>query len=148
MSTIRTWTPLLADNRVRAVDTNILARWLLGDDPAQSALAIQILREPAYVSLTVLTELGWVLEKALKIPRPIVASMLQKVVEVENVQVEQSISVLWAIDRFLQGADWADMMHIVASKGAAPVFATFDKAIARKAGGESPVPVETLGKLP
>lgn len=148
MSTIRTWTPLLADNRVRAVDTNVLARWLLGDDPAQSALAIQILREPAYVSLTVLTELGWVLEKSLKIPRPIVAGMLHKVVEVENVQVEQCNSVLWAIDRFLQGADWADMMHIVAATGAAPVFATFDKAIARKAGSESPVPVETLGKLP
>ena len=47
-----------------------------------------------------------------------------------------------------QGADWADMMHIVAATGAAPVFATFDKAIARKAGGESPVPVETLGSLP
>lgn len=145
---IRTWTQRYVGNLVRAVDTNILARWLLGDDPEQSALAVQVLREPAYVSLTVLIELGWVLERALKIPRPVAASMLQKVVALENMQVEKRAEVLWAIGRFLQGADWADMMHIVAASGSSPIFTTFDRAIARHAGSDSPVPIETLGKSP
>jgi predicted nucleic-acid-binding protein len=133
---------------MRAVDTNILARWLLGDDPVQSVLAAQVLGEPAHVSLTVLTELGWVLEKALGIPRPVVGRMLEKVIDLEHVQVEKRSSVLWAINRFHQGADWADMMHVVAASGTAPVFATFDRRIARDAGEDSPVSVETLGKAP
>lgn len=143
---IPTWTWLFLAKAVRAVDTNILVRWLLGDDPVQSALAVQILSEPSYVSLTVLTELGWVLEKALGISRPIVGQMLDKVVILEHVQVDKRPSVLWAIERYHQGADWADMMHVVAASGTAPVFATFDRRIARDAGEESPVSVETLGK--
>ena len=79
---------------MRAVDTNILARWLLGDDPAQSLLAAQVLGEPTHVSLTVMTELGWVLEKALGIPRPTVGRMLEKVIELDHVQVEKRPSVL------------------------------------------------------
>lgn len=133
---------------MRAVDTNILARWLLGDDSIQSALAVQVLGEPTYVSLTVLTELGWVLEKALGIPRPIVGRMMEKIVALEHVQVDKRSSVLWAIDRYDQGADWADMMHVVAASGAAPVFATFDKRLARDAGDNSPVSVETLREAP
>lgn len=142
------WIGIFVASIVRAVDTNILARWLLGDDPVQSALALEVLGEPSHVSLTVLTELGWVLDKALKIPRPVVAAMLQKVVNLETVQVEKGPSVLWAIDRYQQGADWADMMHIAAASGAASVLASFDRAIVRDAGAESPVPVETLGKRP
>lgn len=145
---IPTWTSLERADAVRAVDTNILARWLLGDDPVQSALAVQIMGEPAYVSLTVLTELGWVLEKALGMPRPIVGRMLDKVINLEQVQVERRSCVLWAIERYRQGADWADMMHVAAASGAAPVFATFDRRIARDAGDDSPVSVETLEKAP
>ncbi|WAC22406.1 type II toxin-antitoxin system VapC family toxin [Blastomonas sp. SL216] len=148
MLTIPTWTWLFRVKPVRAVDTNILARWLLGDDPLQSAQAVQLLSEPAYVSLTVLTELGWVLEKALRLPRSVVGRMLEKVVSLEQLQVDKQPSVLWAIDRYHQGADWADMMHIVAASGAAPVFATFDRRIARDAGNASPVSVETLRKVP
>ncbi len=146
MSTIPTWTWLSLADSMRAVDTNILARWLLGDDPVQTPVALAVLSEPAHVSLTVLTELGWVLEKALRIPRPIVGSMLEKVIDLEHTQVDKQPSVRWAIDRYRQGADWADMMHLVAAAGAAPVFATFDGSIARDAGEDSPVLVETLRK--
>lgn len=145
---IPTWIWLFLAEAVRAVDTNILARWLIGDDPIQSALAVQVLGKPTYVSLTVLTELGWVLEKALGIPRPIVGRMMEKIVALEHVQVDKRSSVLWAIDRYDQGADWADMMHVVAASGAAPVFATFDKRLARDARDTSPASIETIRKAP
>lgn len=148
MSMTPTWTWLCLADSVRAVDTNILARWLLGDDPVHTPLALQVLSEPVHVSLTVLTELGWVLEKALRIPRPIVGSMLEKVIDLEHVQIDKQPSVRWAIDQYRQGADWADMMHIVAASGSAPVFATFDRRIARDAGQDSPVQVGTLRKAP
>ncbi len=146
MSMTPTWTWLCLADSVRAVDTNILARWLLGDDPVDTTLALQVLSEPVHVSLTVLTELGRVLEKALRIPRPIVGSMLEKVIDLEHAQVDKHPSVHWAIDQYRQGADWADMMHIVAASGSAPVFATFDRRIVRDAGQDSPVQVETLRK--
>ncbi len=52
--------------------------------------------------------------------------------------------VHWAIGRSAKGADIADMIHIAASRHQA-AFATFDRGVARAAGPDSPVPVETLG---
>ena len=42
---------------LKSVDTNILARYLLGDDPVQTPIADAILKQEAFVSITVLLEL-------------------------------------------------------------------------------------------
>ena len=129
---------------MRAIDTNVLARWVLGDDPAQAAIAADLLGEPVLISLTVLTELGWVLEKAVGIPRSLVASMIGQIVCLEHARIEKRGAVLLALDRYREGADWADMLHLVAVSGEASSFATFDRALGRDAGIESPVTVELL----
>ena len=49
----------------------------------------------------------------------------------------------WAVERMEAGADFADMMHLGGSGGASS-FATFDRKLARRAGSDAPVPVETL----
>jgi predicted nucleic-acid-binding protein len=46
---------------VRSVDTNVLARYLLGDDPVQNPIAERTIADGAYVSLTVLLETHWLL---------------------------------------------------------------------------------------
>lgn len=43
---------------MRSLDTNVLARWVLGDDPAQAELAEGLLEQAVWVSHTVLIELG------------------------------------------------------------------------------------------
>lgn len=51
------------------LDTNVLVRYLTQDDPAQAAVATRFIetrlgdREPGFISLVVLVELCWVLQK-------------------------------------------------------------------------------------
>jgi len=129
---------------VRAVDTNILARLILRDDPHQAAIAIDMMRHPVWVSLSVWTELGWLLFKRLKLDREAVADALSTVLIMANIRVADPAGLAWAIARFRDGADWADMIHLIAAQGAADSFATFDAGIARQAI-DAPLPIETLG---
>jgi predicted nucleic-acid-binding protein len=129
---------------MRSLDTNVLARWVLGDDPVQARAAESLLEEPVWISHTVLIELGWVLHKARRLPRTIVADMMQQVVDLDTVLIEHRDALIWAIGRYRQGADWGDVMHIAASLADSDVFATFDRKLARRAGPDAPLPVETL----
>ena len=129
---------------MRALDTNVLARWLLRDNPAQAAAADRILAEPCHISMTVLLELGWVLTKSMRLPRAVVAEMMSCIIDMESIVVERSRQMGWAIERFRSGADWGDVIHLVANSQAASGFATFDKALVRKAAHGSPLPLHLL----
>jgi predicted nucleic-acid-binding protein len=131
---------------LRALDTNVLARWVLGDDPVQAKLAEAALREPCYVSLSVMVELGWVLGKSLNLPRATVAAMLDRVLRLDTVTAEESARLDWALERYRAGADWADAVHLVATARKAQLFITFDATLARKLGKSSPIPVDLLGR--
>ncbi len=129
---------------MRALDTNILARWVLEDDVAQLGAAQRLLAEPAYVPMTVLVELGWVLRNVAGLSRPHVSAAIEAVLAIENVIVDDRDGIGWALERFVAGADWADMLHLVAVREGADRFATFDRRLARHAGADVPVRVETI----
>jgi len=129
---------------VRAVDTNVVARLLLSDDPQQAADAISILREQVWVGLTIWLELGWVLASRTSLDRATVAEALASLLAFDTVHTEDREGLAWAIARFREGADWADMVHLVACRRAAGTFATFDRGIEPAAGPTSPLPIETL----
>ena len=57
--------------------------------------------------------------------------------------VEIPVHAHWALDRMADGADFADMMHLGLAAEASS-FATFNRKLARSAGAEPPVRVETL----
>ena len=50
-----------------ALDTNVLARWILRDDAEQAEIAESVLSGPCWVGATVFLELGWVLLNSAKI---------------------------------------------------------------------------------
>jgi predicted nucleic-acid-binding protein len=129
---------------MRAVDTNVLARWVLGDDTAQVELATKALSEPVFVPLTVLLELGWVLHKALGFAREVAATMLEQVLDIETASVEHGEIARWAVGRFRSGADWGNMLHIAAASRDGTEFLTFDRRMPRRAGQECPLPVRVL----
>jgi predicted nucleic-acid-binding protein len=131
---------------LRAVDTNVLARWVLNDDPVQSPIASDVMKGSVWISWTVLLELGWVLEKPVGLPRQAVAAILLKVLDLDTAEVVRRPQLRWAIERYKSGADWADMMHLVTIGDDADSFATFERKLERRAGERSPVPIETLGK--
>jgi len=133
----------LAGTTVRAIDTNVVARFLLEDDLAQAAVASGLLREGAYVSITVLMELSWLLASRYALSQPVIAESITALLDLPTVQVERADAVRWAIDRYAAGADLADMLHLVAASPAER-FATFDRAVATQAGADAPIAIETL----
>lgn len=132
-----------AVGRLKAVDTNILARYLMRDDPVQTPLADAVMAQPSFVSDTVLLETAWLLSSRYRVRRADLAASLHDLVCLPAVHVGEREMILWAIDRFAAGADFADMLHLVTSH-AADAFVTFDRGIARAAGDAPPMVVEML----
>ena len=129
---------------MNAVDTNILARYILRDDKAQAERAMNILGAPVWVTLTVWLELGWVLGKQLKLKRDVISDALETLLTLDTIHTADRAGLLWSVDRFRAGADWADMIHLIASRGSAEVFLTFDAQLKRQAGAAAPVRLETI----
>lgn len=101
-------------------------------------------RDRIFVSLGVLLEAGWVLQSRYRFSRDEVAEALTLVISLDRIVVARLTLVAWAIGRYRSGADLADMMHL-ASAAKLGTFATFDQRVARDAGTDTPVPIETLG---
>ncbi|WP_375404554.1 type II toxin-antitoxin system VapC family toxin [uncultured Sphingomonas sp.] len=126
---------------MNAVDTNILIRWITRDDPEQARRADALLAHPTFVSLTVLLETAWVLSgRPFNFNRATRAGMLHGILETESITVASDEGVRWAIERFAAGADFADMIHMVAARGATR-FVSFEKELAREAGDDAPLQI-------
>ncbi len=129
---------------MKSVDTNILARFILGDHPEQGQRAVEILSEPVWISFSVWLELGWVLSKRLGLDRAMVADMLGTILTIDTVHAPDSAGLSWAIERYRTGADWGDMIHLISVDGIADHFVTFDRALSAQAGINAPLRIETL----
>ena len=127
---------------MKAIDTNILVRWITRDDPVQSPVADRILSDPVFVTLTVLVELAWTLGgKPYRFGRAEVAAALRLVLATRTITVQREDGLDWAIARFAAGADIADMLHLVASRGA-DGFVSFERRLADLAGPDTPIAIE------
>lgn len=117
-----------------AVDTNVLVRVVLRDDPSQAEAAISILKHASLiaVSLPCLCELVWILRQGARRPKAEIALTIRTLVAAENVvvdlpAVEAGLAMLEA------GGDFAD--GIMAHQGrwlGGETFVSFDrKAVAK-----------------
>lgn len=130
---------------MNALDTNVLIRWITRDDEAQARQADALLLDPAFVSLPVLLETAWVLGgRPFLFDRATRAEMLHAIVDTDTITVASEDAIRWAIERFAAGADIADMIHIVAARGATR-FISFEKDLALQAGSQSPLPIGQPG---
>jgi predicted nucleic-acid-binding protein len=135
---------------MRSLDTNVLARFFVDDpDDAQTAqhrpAAVAALAERAFVPVTVLLELEWVMRGFYELPAKDVARVMRALASIEHVTLEDRHAVLVAIDAFDKGMDFADALHLARSSRASR-FATFDRRLAKRAKALSlEPPVELLG---
>ena len=123
-----------------AIETNIVVRLLVADDPTQTAQAAALVRDhPVLLLTSVLLETEWVLRSSYRVPRAAILEGLRRLVGLDQVTLDQPAVVAQALDRFAAGVDLADALHLAAA-GAASEFATFDRALARHAAalGVSP----------
>jgi len=122
---------------MRALDTNVLARFFIDDaDDAQAAKqrpsAVAALSERAFVAVTVLLELEWVMRGFYGLPPADISRVLRVLSSIEHITLEDRSAVLMALDAFDQGLDFADALHMVRSSRASG-FATFDQRLAKRA---------------
>ncbi len=134
---------------MRALDTNVLARFFVDDaDDVQATkqrpAAVAALSERSFVSVTVLLELEWVMRGFYKLPAKEISRVLRALASIEHITLEDRAAVLVAVDAFDKGLEFADALHLARSSRAAG-FATFDKRLAKQAKGFALTPpVELL----
>jgi predicted nucleic-acid-binding protein len=122
---------------MRALDTNVLARFFIddADDPQaakQRPAAVAALSERSFVSVTVLLELEWVMRGFYELSRRDISRVLRALAGIEHVTLEDRDAVLVALDAFDKGIDLADALHFARSSRATG-FATFDQRLAKRA---------------
>ncbi|MBI1731697.1 MAG: type II toxin-antitoxin system VapC family toxin [Gammaproteobacteria bacterium] len=119
---------------MRAVDTNILARYYLRDDPAQARLAEKLLAAGGvFVPKTVLLELEWVLRSVAEQPAGKVADCLAHLIALPEVTIEDHGQVEVALRHCREGADFADALHHAASHACSEVLTFDDRRYVRRA---------------
>ncbi len=122
---------------MRALDTNVLARFFIDDaDDAQAArqrpAAVGALSERAFVTVTVLLELECVMRGFYGLAPKDVSRVLRALAGIEHIALEDRSAVLLALDASDRGLDFADALHLARSSRASG-FATFDRRLARRA---------------
>lgn len=124
-----------------ALDTNVLVRFLVQDDPEQGRLARELLAgctaaRPALLVREVMVELVWVLERAYGFAREQISGVLDGLLAAEELVLETPEAVAVAAERYrVDGADFADTMIAEAARrfGAETLW-TFDRRAARLDG--------------
>jgi predicted nucleic-acid-binding protein len=127
-----------------AVDTNILVRFLVRDNPTQAGRAAALVRaNEIWVSKTVLLETEWVLRSLYGFPPERLAGALRAVAGLPTMFLEDEVAVAKALHWFKEGLDFADALHL-ASAGNATQFATFDRKLAKQVSRTTTLEIATL----
>ena len=124
---------------MKGLDTNVLLRYLVRDDEAQTAIADAFLDAecrpecPCVVNRIVLLEIVWVLGRSYKYGRHEIASAMELLLRSDGLHVEHEEAVWVALNAYRNDrADFAD--RLIAETNidfGCTETATFDRAAAR-----------------
>lgn len=123
------------------LDTNVLVRYIMQDDPKQSPKATRLIESlnsetPGFITLVSVIELYWVLTSSYGLTGEQVAQALGAMLRTKQLVVEQADQVLRALRVFGAGkADFADCLieRSAANAGCSQTM-TFDAGAAKHAG--------------
>ena len=91
------------------IDTNVLIRYIVQDDPIQSPLAGKFIEEnctkanPGFVSHIVLCELAWVLKRAYGCSKKVIVDVISQILSTAELRVEKSQCAWLALREFQSG---------------------------------------------
>ena len=131
---------------MRALDTNVLVRFLVEDALKQSAAAAALIERAAaageslFVSDVVVCEVVWVLGTAYRVPRAQIASTLRELFRARALAFEAASELSRALDAFAIGrGDFADyLVREHARAAGCSTVVTFDKVLQKEAGFSAP----------
>jgi predicted nucleic-acid-binding protein len=127
-----------------ALDTNVLVRYIVQDDPAQYAAAKRLISrcvaegQTLFVPVTVVLELEWVLRSNFEFAKDDVLRTLSSLLSAAELAFESERGLEVALQMFRTGsADFADCLHVAlaAQAGEAPLW-TFDNGAAKVSGAQ------------
>lgn len=122
---------------MRALDSNVLLRYVIGDDPSQAVIAECIIEkcrqtdEPLFISALVLCETIWVLERIYRQSRAQIIDAVESLLLTDLFRFEHDRLIRRAFDRFRESrADFPDYLigEIAVAAGCRDTV-TFDKAL-------------------
>jgi predicted nucleic-acid-binding protein len=128
---------------VIGIDTNVLLRNFLDDDPSQGRVARRFMAslsasDPGWISLTTIVEFVWVLRTKNRASRDLIASAIELLLIQDALVIEQDTVVASAVAQFRSThADFADCLIAASARAAGcSKTVTFDQIAARDTGME------------
>ena len=124
-----------------ALDTNVLARYIMQDDSRQSPMATRLVESlsaqaPGFVPLVVVVELAWVLSSAYDLDRAQLVKAFDALLRTKEIVVDRAETV-WKALRVFQSAnaDFADcLIERSASAAGCDQTMTFDRGAVKGRG--------------
>ena len=124
---------------MRAIDTNVLVRLIVRDEPVQVGKAESFVAQGVWVSQLVLAETVWVLESVYGLSRRQVGTVIAMLLEHDHLTLQDEDAIRRAHAAFERdgAAGFTDCLIVEAARkaGHLPV-GTFDRAMSRIDGGE------------
>lgn len=122
---------------MKAVDTNILARFFINDPDdgeaiRQQKIALSIMSQPVFVSLTVILKFEWVMRGFYKLTRLEILMVFRALLGLLHVTIEEKALVIDVLEKYENGMDFADSLHVAKAQHC-QAFVTFDQKLANKA---------------
>jgi predicted nucleic-acid-binding protein len=131
---------------MRAIDTNVLVRAIVGDNPAQTARAEALMFEHnIFIPITVTLELEWVLRSRYALKPKLISQAIIGIAALGNVVLGEHDAVIAAAEKYAKGWDFADALHHALSLGCDD-FVTLDIDLVKKSSG-SPSALPKVQKL-
>ena len=122
---------------MRAVDTNVLVRLVVGDDARQAQAAEAFVRPGAWVSHLVLAEMTWVLESIYELGAEQLATAIEMLLNHHALTLQESETVGRALalfrDRPALGFSDCLVLEVARAAGHLPL-GTFDRDLAARDG--------------
>jgi predicted nucleic-acid-binding protein len=128
------------------LDTNILVRYLVRDDPIQTLQATDVIErrltaaDPGFISTVAMAETAWVLERTYGVPSPAIAAAVERLIEIESLVVENEPEVFLAMTALKEGrGSFADaLIGALGAKAGCSTTLSFDRAALRLPGFAHP----------
>lgn len=129
-----------------ALDTNILVRFLVEDDPTQTERARKTLQTavesdvPCYISDVVLCEIVWVLETSYEFKKAEIVEVLGKLLQATHLAFSARDQLYRALEAYGAGrGDFADYLIREHARGAGcQAVVTFERKLLKEPGFRAP----------
>ena len=126
-----------------AIDTTLIVRYLVGDDPGQASRARRMIdNNDVFICTTVLLETEWVLRNVYGFSAAQCANAISDFAGLPRASLEDAPAAAKALGWMRQGLDFADALHLAKAEGC-EAFISFDQDFAKAANGLGGLKVRT-----